>query len=39
MSHVSAYRRHVGSAALHEFAVAIALAGLGALGLGVAEQH
>ena len=31
--------RRVGAAALGEFAVAVAFAGLGAFGLGVAQQH
>jgi putative exporter of polyketide antibiotics len=37
--HVGADQRRVGAAALGELAVAIALAGLGAFGLGVAQQH
>jgi len=39
VGHVSAERRRIGAAAFYQFAIAIALAGLGALGLGVAEQH
>jgi hypothetical protein len=38
-SHVGADRGRVVSAALGQFAVAVALAGLGALGFGMAQQH
>ena len=37
--HIGAYDRGVAAAALGELAVAVALTGLGAFGLGVAQQH
>ena len=37
--HIGADHGRVVAAALGQFAVAVALAGLGALGLGMAQQH
>ena len=39
MRHVGADNRGIGAAAFHQLAVAVALAGVGPLGLGVAQQH
>jgi hypothetical protein len=39
VGHIGADDRRVAAAAFGQFAVAIALAGLGALGFGVAKQH
>jgi hypothetical protein len=37
VDHIRAERGRIGAAAFHQFAIAIALAGLGALSLGVAQ--
>jgi hypothetical protein len=39
MRHVSAKDRRILAPAFHQFAIAVALAGLSALGLGMAKQH